>query len=80
MSKKKMGFTLPLKEILENKMKQKNEEINEILIEELNFKADGLSSFWDWYFSSNDQSAWLRAWQLFTLAQWKKNHSSRILN
>ena len=80
MSKKKMGFTLPLKEILENKMKQKNEEINEILIEELNFKADGLSSFWDWYFSSNDQSAWLRAWQLFTLSQWKKNHSSSILD
>ena len=75
MSKKKMGFTIPLKEILENKMKKQNEEINQILIEELNFKPDGLNSFWNWYLSSNDQSAWLRAWQLFTLSEWTKTHS-----
>lgn len=76
MSKKKMGFTLPLKEILEDKMKQKNDEINDILIEELNFKSDGLNSFWNWYFASKDQNAWIRAWQLFTLSEWKKTHSS----
>ena len=75
MSKKKMGFTIPLKEILEKKMKKEHEEINEILIEELNFKPDGLNSFWNWYFSSKDQSAWLRAWQLFTLSEWTKTHS-----
>lgn len=76
MSKKKMGFTLPLKEILEDKMKQKKDEINDILIEELNFKSDGLNSFWNWYFASKDQNAWIRAWQLFTLSEWKKTHSS----
>ena len=76
MSKKKMGFTLPLKEILEDKMRQKNDEINDILIEELNFKSEGLNSFWNWYFASKDQNAWIRAWQLFTLSEWKKTHSS----